>query len=75
MELKNSSIQLKLPQDSNVILVKNLYLSCDPYMRLRMLMNQDSSTIIACYIPGSVNSSSLICIFQFQFNQFHLPYV
>ncbi|CAI9108405.1 OLC1v1007987C1 [Oldenlandia corymbosa var. corymbosa] len=38
MELKTTRIQLKLPEDcsSGAILVKNLFLSCDPYMRSRM---------------------------------------
>ncbi|GAB2287535.1 hypothetical protein Dimus_021910 [Dionaea muscipula] len=33
MEVKQSQIHLKLPQGSNGLLVKNLYLSCDPYLR------------------------------------------
>ncbi|GMI64462.1 hypothetical protein like AT5G16990 [Hibiscus trionum] len=37
MEIKESSIQLKVPEATkDAILVKNLYLSCDPYMRNRM---------------------------------------
>ncbi|KAL9258330.1 2-alkenal reductase (NADP(+)-dependent)-like protein [Drosera capensis] len=36
MEVKTSTIRLKLPPGSNGVLVKNLYLSCDPYMRGRM---------------------------------------
>ncbi|XP_073284257.1 2-alkenal reductase (NADP(+)-dependent)-like [Primulina huaijiensis] len=40
LALQNSVIKLKLPPDSSdSVLVKNLYLSCDPYMRNRM---QDS---------------------------------
>ena len=31
-----SKINLNVPVGPNVILVKNLYLSCDPYMRSRM---------------------------------------
>ncbi|MED6112744.1 hypothetical protein PIB30_064428 [Stylosanthes scabra] len=34
MDLRTSTITLQLPPDaSNAVLVKNLYLSCDPYMR------------------------------------------
>ncbi|KAL1816446.1 hypothetical protein ACET3Z_019020 [Daucus carota] len=33
---KTQTITLKLPQGSNGVLLKNLYLSCDPYMRNRM---------------------------------------
>ncbi|KAI4358033.1 hypothetical protein L6164_001942 [Bauhinia variegata] len=34
MYLRDSTISLKLPaKASNAVLVKNIYLSCDPYMR------------------------------------------
>ncbi|OMO84007.1 Alcohol dehydrogenase superfamily, zinc-type [Corchorus capsularis] len=37
MEIRESSIQLKVPEgNKDAILLKNLYLSCDPYMRNRM---------------------------------------
>lgn len=36
----DSTITLKVPQGSNGVLLKNLYLSCDPYMTL--LMQADS---------------------------------
>ncbi|KAJ6991612.1 2-alkenal reductase (NADP(+)-dependent)-like [Populus alba x Populus x berolinensis] len=39
MYVRTSPIKLKLPEDessNNAVLVKNLYLSCDPYMRGRM---------------------------------------
>ncbi|KAJ4723813.1 2-alkenal reductase (NADP(+)-dependent) [Melia azedarach] len=36
MYITTSSIELKVPKDSNGVLLKNLYLSCDPYMRPRM---------------------------------------
>ncbi|MFS8031532.1 putative oxidoreductase [Helianthus anomalus] len=32
MPITYSTINLKLPEGSNAVLVKNLYLSCDPYM-------------------------------------------
>ena len=32
----NGTIRLKVPEGSNGIVVKNLYLSCDPYTRNRM---------------------------------------
>uniref|UniRef100_A0A5B7BVA4 Putative 2-alkenal reductase (NADP(+)-dependent) n=1 Tax=Davidia involucrata TaxID=16924 RepID=A0A5B7BVA4_DAVIN len=32
----SSTIQLKIPEGSEAVLVKTLYLSCDPYMRNRM---------------------------------------
>ncbi|GAY63336.1 hypothetical protein CUMW_224720 [Citrus unshiu] len=36
MYMTESSIELKVPKGSNGVLLKNLYLSCDPYMRPRM---------------------------------------
>lgn len=53
MELKISTVKLKVPEDSNTILVKNLYLSCDPYMRPRMTKSEGSYT--DSFTPGSVS--------------------
>ncbi|XP_044500531.1 2-alkenal reductase (NADP(+)-dependent)-like isoform X4 [Mangifera indica] len=36
MHVINSNIALQVPKGSNGVLLKNLYLSCDPYMRSRM---------------------------------------
>ncbi|KAI9092763.1 hypothetical protein K1719_027560 [Acacia pycnantha] len=47
MLFTTSSINLKLPEGSNGVLVKNLYLSCDPY--IRDLMSKPS-------LPSSVDS-------------------
>ncbi|XP_028792585.1 2-alkenal reductase (NADP(+)-dependent) isoform X1 [Neltuma alba] len=47
-----SSVILKLPEDSNGVLVKNLYLSCDPYMRIRM-SKQLRLSYIESFQPGS----------------------
>ncbi|XP_021774768.1 2-alkenal reductase (NADP(+)-dependent)-like [Chenopodium quinoa] len=52
MEVKTSNINLKLPEDSNGILLKNLYLSCDPYMRSRMT-NRDRASYVESFLPGS----------------------
>ncbi|KAL8491694.1 hypothetical protein ACS0TY_023337 [Phlomoides rotata] len=52
MILKTTIIKLKLPQDcSDAVLVKNLYLSCDPYMRSRMSHLKDN--YVECFTPGS----------------------
>ncbi|KAL9260023.1 2-alkenal reductase (NADP(+)-dependent)-like protein [Drosera capensis] len=53
MELKSSKLTgLKVPEGSDGVLVKNLYLSCDPYMRGRM-----ARPLVASYVgafqPGS----------------------
>ncbi|KAG5573737.1 hypothetical protein H5410_063503 [Solanum commersonii] len=54
MELKINSMKLKVPEDSNTVLVKNLYLSCDPYMRPRMKKTEGSYT--DSFTPGSVST-------------------
>ncbi|GAU36327.1 hypothetical protein TSUD_353710 [Trifolium subterraneum] len=46
-----STITLKLPQDSNELLLKNLYLSCDRYMRI--LMTKDTTAVLGAHTPGS----------------------
>ncbi|GKE11155.1 NADP(+)-dependent 2-alkenal reductase-like protein [Tanacetum coccineum] len=52
MILKTSeTINLKLPEGSNGLLVKNLYLSCDPYMRARMTKSEGN--YVDSYTPGS----------------------
>nr|GEV28795.1 2-alkenal reductase [Tanacetum cinerariifolium] len=43
--------KLKLAQGSNGVLVKNLYLSCDPYMRNRM--NKTQGEYFESFTPGS----------------------
>ncbi|KAL7128011.1 hypothetical protein ABFS83_14G287600 [Erythranthe nasuta] len=53
MILKTSSIKLKVPEDdsNDAVLVKNLYLSCDPYMRNRMSKSEGS--YVDSFTPGS----------------------
>jgi hypothetical protein len=54
MYITTSTIKLKVPEDcTNGVLVKNLYLSCDPYMRNRMRNFQGS--YISPLKPGSVS--------------------
>ncbi|XP_050940234.1 2-alkenal reductase (NADP(+)-dependent)-like isoform X2 [Cucumis melo] len=48
--ITSATIRLKLPQDSNGLLLKTLYLSCDPFMR--MLMKNQPSPF--SYSPGSL---------------------
>lgn len=52
MEIKHTSITLKVPSGSGSILVKNLYLSCDPYMRIRM--NLMDGSYFDAFKPGTV---------------------
>lgn len=53
MEMKVGKIELKAPKGSGAFLVKNLYLSCDPYMRGRMRDFHDS------YIPPFIPSQPI----------------
>ena len=47
--------QLKVPEGSNGVLLKNLYLSCDPVMRI--LMQRVVPKGFSNYTPGSVSFS------------------
>ncbi|XP_047335915.1 2-alkenal reductase (NADP(+)-dependent)-like [Impatiens glandulifera] len=52
MKVRNVAIELKLPEGSTGVLVKNLYLSCDPYMRNRM--SDVKGSYVPSFTPGSV---------------------
>ncbi|XP_050268070.1 2-alkenal reductase (NADP(+)-dependent)-like [Quercus robur] len=52
MEIKFSKIKLKAPKGSGAFLVKNLYLSCDPYMRGRMRKIQAANYLFPPFVPG-----------------------
>ncbi|KAK9921782.1 hypothetical protein M0R45_030278 [Rubus argutus] len=53
MQLRTTStITLKLPQGSTGVLVKNLYLSCDPYTRTQM-QHSDTPSSFRTLTPGS----------------------
>uniref|UniRef100_A0A6N2LBU6 Enoyl reductase (ER) domain-containing protein n=1 Tax=Salix viminalis TaxID=40686 RepID=A0A6N2LBU6_SALVM len=56
MNVKTGSIKLKLAEDEssdNAVLVKNLYLSCDPYMRGRMTNSPVDDPDFSPFTPGS----------------------
>ncbi|GKV04386.1 hypothetical protein SLEP1_g16545 [Rubroshorea leprosula] len=59
MFVTNGTVKLKLPEGSRAVLVKNLYLSCDPYMR-NLMKPQDANygSLFTCYTPGSPVSGS-----------------
>ncbi|KAJ4723845.1 2-alkenal reductase (NADP(+)-dependent) [Melia azedarach] len=52
MYVKTSSISLSVEEGSNAVLVKNLYLSCDPYMRTQMTLIEDP-TDLSSFVLGS----------------------
>ncbi|KAK9921786.1 hypothetical protein M0R45_030282 [Rubus argutus] len=51
--ITTSTITLKLPQGSAGVLVKNLYLSCDPYIRTRMTKQHSDTPSFGAFTPGS----------------------
>ncbi|RWV95865.1 hypothetical protein GW17_00041466 [Ensete ventricosum] len=53
MILTSATVPSKVPQGSTAVLLKNLYLSCDPYMRGRMSKPINRSYTDA-FTPGSV---------------------
>ncbi|MED6179472.1 hypothetical protein PIB30_001235 [Stylosanthes scabra] len=52
MDLVEGTITLKLPEGSNDVLLKNLYLSCDPYMRI-LMSKMEGPEGFRTYSPGS----------------------
>ena len=58
MYLTTGTIKLKVPENSNAVLVKNLYLSCDPVMHFFMRKTTGlSRSGYIFYTPGSVSQS------------------
>ena len=60
MYMTTSTISLKVPEGSKAVVVKNLYLSCDPYMRPRMSYTTDS--YIHSFKPGSVSKRNFLIL-------------
>ena len=56
MYLTTGTIKLKVPEGSNAVLVKNLYLSCDPLMQFFMRKAEGPNGYLY-YTPGSVSQS------------------
>ncbi|XP_065860835.1 2-alkenal reductase (NADP(+)-dependent)-like [Euphorbia lathyris] len=52
MEIVTSSVKLKIPESTkDAVLVRNLYLSCDPYMR-SFMNSHNNSSLFPSYQPG-----------------------
>nr|WAU48314.1 2-alkenal reductase (NADP (+) -dependent) [Gloriosa superba] len=51
--ITTDTVELKVPEGTTGVLVKNLYLSCDPYMRGRM-SKHDEPSYFPDFTPGSV---------------------
>ncbi|PRQ46090.1 putative oxidoreductase [Rosa chinensis] len=59
MAVVTTTTKLKLPEGSAGVLVKNLYLSCDPYMRSRMT-KRDSASYVDPFNPGEFKQGDLV---------------
>ncbi|KAK9159400.1 hypothetical protein Syun_005741 [Stephania yunnanensis] len=51
--VNTGTIELKVPEGSKAVLLKNLYLSCDPSMGVRMKKLPDSASYFPSFRPGS----------------------
>lgn len=77
MAFNTTTVPLKLPEGSSgVVLLKNLYLSCDPYMINRM-RKPTTSSYTESFKPGSVSplhySSLLLLLKRKFFSSFFSP--
>ncbi|KFK25924.1 hypothetical protein AALP_AA8G181100 [Arabis alpina] len=50
-DFTTTTVELRVPEGSNSVLVKNLYLSCDPYMRIRMGKPDPETAALAAAYP------------------------
>lgn len=58
LPITSTTVDLKIPAGSTTVLVKNLYLSCDPYMRNRMRKPDPLLPATAqSFIPGKVKNN------------------
>ncbi|KAL4193800.1 hypothetical protein AMTRI_Chr06g178750 [Amborella trichopoda] len=63
MEIVPSTVKIKVAEGSRAVLVKNMYLSCDPYMRLKMT-KQEMSTCFTEYQPGMPGMVAYVGFFE-----------
>ncbi|KAK4794655.1 hypothetical protein SAY86_012649 [Trapa natans] len=57
----SGTLTLRVPEGSTGVLVKNLYLSCDPYMRGRMKKSRPGDGYVEAFQPGSPISGFGVC--------------
>jgi len=63
MKLVEGRIKLKVPEGSYKVLVKNLYLSCDPVMRV-MMINIEAIDVYHHYTPDAVSYQTFFQFFS-----------
>lgn len=51
--VSTDTVSLKVPEGSNAVLLKNLYLSCDPFLRV-MMSKHEEPKFLPEFVPGSV---------------------
>lgn len=65
--ISNRTIKLNVPHGSNGLLLKNLYLSCDPYMHACMHKFENPSIDFVSFTPGLVGPTKrrhFFCLFH-----------
>lgn len=61
-EFTTTTVELRVPEGSKSVLVKNLYLSCDPYMRSRM-GKPAAAGIAQAFTVGKVGRKSSLSLY------------
>ncbi|KAI6696030.1 hypothetical protein NL676_023740 [Syzygium grande] len=61
-EIKTGDVRLKVEDGSGGVIVKNIYLSVDPYMRLRMHRPQPHPSYFSSFSPSSVMTGNGVAI-------------
>lgn len=70
MDVITGTVKLKFADESKGVFVKNLYLSCDPYMRILMTKRVDNGVFtsftrdLVRFIHLFLNSNILICLYN-----------
>lgn len=58
----DATVNLKVPEDSKGVLLKNLFLAADPHLR-PLMKKADNASVLQSFTPGSV--SLCVCIYIF----------
>ena len=62
-ELKTSTVTFQIPHGTKALLVKNLFLACDPFMRHLMVpCDAEFAAAHVPFAPGSVRDAPLLLL-------------